>query len=365
MASLTYHDSTRRGYQLRAYDAADSTRRHSIWLGDIPAREAETIKRHVEAVIESQQLGTPMPGETLRWLAKVQPKLRGKLSGILGTARSVREAVTAYTKYCEQTHKRTTCDSIAQSLDRFTEEFGRMQMRSLVGEEIDTWIHRRNVGKNTTAKIAKHLKTFFRWAKRQNWIDELVITATSSVGVGDKQFVRIDDFQALIDSFAAECVETQAALGILRWAGLRPGELFLLTRSSVDWDRKRFWAIDAKRTKRSSRGPPVVRETPLFPELVPYLESVWPLSELPTDPLLPRLVAQGFASFDARVRVARGKLGMDWPRLFTSLRATRETELIARSGLKAACSWIGNSPTVALKHYEQITSETWNEATGE
>ena len=167
MASLIHESGSRTGYRLQSYDAADSRRRHSIWLGEISEREAETIKRHIEAVVESQKLGTPMPGETQRWLAKITDGLRRKLAAILGTARSVTEACDAYNKFCESEHKQSTALSVAATLEQFAAEFGRMQMRSLAAEDVDRWIQNRNVGANTTAKIAKHLKTFVKWSKKQ------------------------------------------------------------------------------------------------------------------------------------------------------------------------------------------------------
>jgi hypothetical protein len=41
----------------------------------------------------------------------------------------------------------------------------------------------------------------------------------------------------------------------------------------------------------------------------------------------------------------------DWPKLFHNLRASRERELMTQYRLKTVCSWLGNSPTVAAKHY--------------
>lgn len=48
---------------------------------------------------------------------------------------------------------------------------------------------------------------------------------------------------------------------------------------------------------------------------------------------------------------------------FQNLRSTRETELFKLTGnIKAVCTWIGNSPDVALKHYAQITEGDQREA---
>ena len=53
-----------------------------------------------------------------------------------------------------------------------------------------------------------------------------------------------------------------------------------------------------------------------------------------------------------------------WPKLFQNLRSTRETELFKMTGgnVKAVCSWIGNSPQVAMTHYAQVTEADMKEA---
>jgi hypothetical protein len=44
-----------------------------------------------------------------------------------------------------------------------------------------------------------------------------------------------------------------------------------------------------------------------------------------------------------------------WPKLFHNLKASRETELMREYDLATVCKWIGNSPTVAPKHYVTLT----------
>jgi integrase len=365
MASLLFESGSRTGYRLQSYDAADSRRRHSIWLGDISAREAETIKRHIEAVIESQKLGTPMPGETLRWLGKLPVALRRKLTPVLGGAKSVGEAIDAFTDHLWREKKESTQRNYARTLDLLRSQFGNRQMRSLTAEEIDLWSRSINVSSNTAAKYTRHLQAFINWCKTKRWVDELQLTNSRAVGVGEKRFIVADELQRWIDAFADD-PQMHAAMALSRWLGIRvPSELVTLTVGAVDFESKTISVIDSKRSIRSSRAPPVVRVCPLFPELIPYLERLWDSERLPTDPLLPDVTEKGGGVFVSRCREARDRLGLRWLRLFTSVRATRETELIRRFGIKAACDWIGNSPDVAMRHYEQVTADEWKRATDE
>ena len=42
-----------------------------------------------------------------------------------------------------------------------------------------------------------------------------------------------------------------------------------------------------------------------------------------------------------------------WPKLFTNLRSSRETELLQEFAAIDVCSWFGHSPTVAARFYAQ------------
>ncbi|MFN9594639.1 MAG: hypothetical protein ACK56G_18275, partial [Pirellulaceae bacterium] len=44
-----------------------------------------------------------------------------------------------------------------------------------------------------------------------------------------------------------------------------------------------------------------------------------------------------------------------WPRLFHSMRASRQTELQREFPLHVVCSWLGNSPRIAKQSYLLVT----------
>jgi hypothetical protein len=362
MASLTHESKNRHGWRLQCYDVHDSRRRHSIWLGEMQPKDAEKIKRHIEAILESQKMDTPMPGETVRWLATISDTLRKKLSPLLGSARTVAEAIDAYVEWAESNNKASTVSSSRHTLDAFRNAFSRHQMRSLSSDAVDQWIAATNVSGNTTAKHAKNLKSFIAWARQRGWVDDLKLHSSSTINAGSKEFIGVERFDELLAEFTDP--QDRCVLALARWSGIRVPSELTIVRSGVDWERMRLTIPDSKRSRRSSRGPPKLRVTPIFPELSPFLEAVWQLdiNAGPEEYLLPAIVGSG--AIVARVRRARDRTGMQWPRLFHSLRATRQTELIARFGVRAACEWIGNSPSVASKFYELITDDTWKEATG-
>ena len=54
-----------------------------------------------------------------------------------------------------------------------------------------------------------------------------------------------------------------------------------------------------------------------------------------------------------------------WPKLFQNCRASRETELARGFHIQTVCTWIGNSPQVAARHYLQTTEDDFRKATGQ
>lgn len=355
------------GYRLRVCTGG---KRHSVWLGPVRDREALAIKRHVEAVVDSQQMRTPLPTETQRWLTQISAELRVRLREVLGVAKTVDEAVENYLQWYADQNKAGTVRASTDTLEQFASHFGSQQMRSLTGEEIDHWLAQLNVAGPTVGKHAKNLRSWLKWCKTANYCDaELVIATPSTIGVGEKEFIDLAEYQRVIDSF--DDVEMRAVLAISRWSGVRvASEVVGLRRSSIDLENNRFLIYDSKRTRRRSRDPPVVRTTPLFSGLLPYLEALLRLPGKPHDFLLPTLggMDQERAGSLLRQRVYRrqDKLGIQrWPKVFHSPRATRQTELIGLVGEKAACDWIGNSREVSRRNYELILDETFDRAVGE
>jgi hypothetical protein len=53
-----------------------------------------------------------------------------------------------------------------------------------------------------------------------------------------------------------------------------------------------------------------------------------------------------------------------WPRLFHSMRASRQTELQREFPLHMVCSWLSNSPRIAQQSYLLVTEDDFAKAAG-
>jgi integrase len=146
-----------------------------------------------------------------------------------------------------------------------------------------------------------------------------------------------------------------------RWGGLRcPSEPRLLTWDDIDWDRQRFLVHAPKTEHREGHG---TRWVPIFPELAELFDQRWNEAE-PGDMLvLPFMATRTAGTFSRRVARAVVFAGVKpWPRLFHSMRSTRQTELADRFPIHTVCTWIGNSEAIATKHYLQTTEQHFAEA---
>ena len=130
----------------------------------------------------------------------------------------------------------------------------------------------------------------------------------------------------------------------------------------VDWERSRFRVISPKTEHHEGKAR---RWVPIFPELRPVLEEAWEQAEEGAVYVVDhdRLHNGGQNLRTTLQKIIRRAGLKPWPRLFQNLRATRETELAARFPVHIVTAWIGNSTTIAAKHYLQVTDADFEAAT--
>jgi integrase len=138
----------------------------------------------------------------------------------------------------------------------------------------------------------------------------------------------------------------------------------------VDWDGARIVVRSPKTAHHEGKASRVI---PLFPELRPYLQTVYDELLEDFDPKAERLSEQFVitryrgqnANWRTQLQRIIANAGLKaWPKLFQNLRATRETELVAEFPSHVVCEWIGHSATVAAKHYLQVTDDHFAAAAG-
>ena len=167
-------------------------------------------------------------------------------------------------------------------------------------------------------------------------------------------------------------IRWKVILALSRFGGLRtPSETLSIKWSQIDWERDRMLVPEPKVEHQEGRG---LRTCPLFPELRKILEDAFEIyggqSEYVVDMPTYRAAAQGkdgWQNANLRTQFLKliAKAGLEpWPRLFHSMRASRQTELEESFPTHVVCSWIGNSVAIAKASYLLTTEEHFTRAAG-
>ena len=140
-----------------------------------------------------------------------------------------------------------------------------------------------------------------------------------------------------------------------------PSEVLRLTWSDIDFANNRFTVHASKTEHHADSG---IRIVPMFPELRPLFQDTFDHAKEGDIYCITR-----YRDKSINLRTSMNKIikqaGLElWPKTFQNCRSTRETELFKMTGgnIKAVCSWIGNTPAVAMQHYAQVTEADMQEA---
>lgn len=130
---------------------------------------------------------------------------------------------------------------------------------------------------------------------------------------------------------------------------------------------------DAKPATITHMG--TMRNAPIFAALRPHLEDAFELAQEGEVSVVGskqgeiyRAASHGKNGWvGCNIRTTFEKIvrraGLEqWPRLFHNLRASCETDLVHEHPIHAVCSWIGNTPAIANRHYLQVLDSDFKKA---
>ena len=233
----------------------------------------------------------------------------------------------------------------------------------------------------TWGKNIKTVKQFFRHAVKLEWIKKSPFESLKGTNVTDTdRFFLVTN--EIFSQVLAHCRNSQERLILVlgRYGGLRiPQELQFMEWDDFHASEGFFIVKTPKKEKKANQDRGIftdyaTRRVPLFPEIAEAFQEYYEdfpdrgprllFSEDSTLPLSLRVVVttQGLTSRLKKI-VRRAGLTI-WPKPFQNLRSTRETELINNFGfpIQEVTKWLGNSPTVAVKHYIQASPAIFKQA---
>jgi len=384
MASLRFEDDRgRRGYRLQFRDA--EKRNRTVWLGDVPGYKAEETKVHVEHLLDCVKKGRPPESATTTWLDGIGDALRDKLARCgLAESKAKRAArvMTIDAWLQEYFRDRTdvkpgTLKTYEKARDNLLAYFGKKRLLRDVtsadakkwrtwlkteGNRRDTAKKRKDMAEDTVRRRTGMAKQFFGEAVRRGLIKSNPFDDLPTTTGGNKArqfFVE----QTVIEDCMEHCDhDWQLILALARYGGMRcPSEVLRLRWTDVNLPAGRM-VVHASKTEHHADGG--VRVVPIFKELRPYLESAW--ARLPEGEGS-EFIVNRYRSAATNLRTQFQKIikragHAPWPRLFQNLRASRETELMAKYPAKDVAAWLGNTVAVAMKHYAMQTEDAFRKA---
>ena len=149
-------------------------------------------------------------------------------------------------------------------------------------------------------------------------------------------------------------------VALTRFGGLRcSSEVALLKWSDIHWDKERF-TVTSPKTKRYGKGSRVV---PLFLELRPFLDEAFSMASEGETWVIPMLDGKPTKNLGTTFKKIVRRAGVNvWPKPFQNLRSSRQTELEQQFPTYVVCAWLGNTPSIAHKHYLTVTDEHFDTA---
>ena len=378
MASLSKDSAGNRTIQFKAADG----KRRSIRLGSMSAKNAEHFKLRVEALATSAGSKIPLDPDTAKWIGEIDDEWAAKLSAV-GLIPERPKSVTLaglLALYAEEKEAgnrpgtRTNHRTITHDLTRFFDP--NIAAKALTEADAKAFLEhlrKRELAPCTVARRIRRVKSIFAFGVKKKFLaaDAFAgIKAQATLPEDRKACVTVDDTEKLL---AAASPTWRTIIALCRFAGLRcPSEVFRLTWADVNFATNRMTIPNMKTGSRSGK---LYRPCSLFAALRPHLEDAHELAEpgaiyVVSGPLGDRIRAKrdgpnGSNAANTGTEFLRiiKRAGLSpWPRLFHTLRASCETDLLETLPKTAVTEWLGHSAAIALKHYSRVPEHVYERA---
>lgn len=375
MASLSTNAAGNRRIMFKAPDG----QRKTLYLGKAPVKQSQAILAHVERLVACGIDGSAPPEATAHWLAACSIELRGKLAAVGLAPEAKRKDVVTIGGLVERyqarpkwkTLKPATQHCISRSLFYLVNYFDpTTPITEITAANAADFYDNMRLAKSeggfglavATANLAASVvSTMFAYAIDAELIDR---NPCKSLPRGDRR--GNNTMVSLADSLKVlACIrgtEDRLLFGLSRFGGLRTiSEHRQLRWGDVDWANKRLLVHAPKTERHEGKG---TRWVPLFPELVKLLEERFDEAADGDEFILPSYRNSYSAKHTGVLLAAIKQAGLErWPRLWHSLRATRQSELAEQYPAHVVSAWIGNSVAIGQKHYMMVTDGHFERAT--
>jgi len=373
MASLCC-DSGKRGTSYRVISRAPGNKRHTIRLGRVNKRIAETARLMIESLESAKAAGHSPDRETSEWVGRLGDEMHERLvrAGLVPPREHASAAIATLGQHLEQLfgslgkQKPTTARNYARARRLLEEFFGKDKtLDSMTEGDADAykrWLLASYAPASASVDL-RRARQFLKAAVRHRLIPvNPFAEVPCGPQVNDDRIVYVPP--EAIEAVIAVCPDNDWRLifALPRYAGLRfPSEVESLKWSDVDWAESRFTVHEKKVEHHPGRGR---REVPIFAALRPHLERAYRERDPGAVYVVPRVRHGANLSTQAKRIVERAGIEV-WVKLFTNLRGSCSDDL-ERQGVaeKAINAWVGNTARMRQRHYHSVRPEDWEAVTG-
>ena len=373
MASLG-SDSGKRGTTYRVLLRTQGGKRHTIRLGRVPKKIAETARRMIESIEVAKAAGHSLERETADWVGRVSDEIHGRLARAGLVSPRVTAAAAAVTLGQQLDHlfanlgkqKPTTARNYARARRLLEEFFTRDRSLDSITEadadDYKVWLLRKYAAASASVDL-RRARQFLKVAVRRRLIPAnpfAEVTCGSQVNDERIAYVPAADIEQVIS--ACPDNDWRLTFALPRYAGLRfPSEVYDFKWSDIDWENSRFTVRQKKLEHHPGRA---TRTVPIFAELRPHLERAFRERAADAIYVLPRVRATTELSTHAKRLVTKAGVKL-WPKLFVNMRGSCSDDLERRGVTeKAINAWIGNTSRIRQRHYHAVRPEDWAAVTG-
>ena len=350
--------------------------RPKIALGKVSKKQADSARTNIEELVKCSDTNAVISPVVQGWLSGVSDGFRKRLEVLEiieprngGQGFTVAEWVNDYVKMrkADKGTKAGTVRKLENVAQRLSVFFKAEKLDSINVFQAKAFkaylLNTAGLSENTARKHIAISRQFFNSAIDAGYIRKNPFKGQPvSVRANPERFFYITQEMAL--KVLEACPDTQWRLifGLARWGGLRcPSEVLRLKWQDIDFEHNQF-TVHASKTEHHANGG--VRTVPMFPELRPLFQDAFDNAKDGDVYCITRYRGSSTNLRTQMYKIIR-RAGLEpWPKTFQNLRSTRETELfkMTSGNVKAVCSWIGNSPAVAMTHYAQVTEADLQEA---
>jgi integrase len=344
--------------------------RRTVSLGRVVSeRDARETAKRIQQLADAVNLALPVPLDVARWANGVHERLHRKLVKTGLVAARLPQESTKLGDYFDAYEKRrtdwkpSTRENWQQVANVAVGYFGRdRDLTTITRGEAKDWrraLEARYAGATVVMHVKKLRQLFADAVDRKLATENPFLSVAGGSQSNPARMYYVP--RPVIQSVIEQCPDAQWRLlfALARYAGLRiPSEIKGMLWSDIDWSRDRFTVRSSKTEHHPGRATRVV---PIFPELMKYLLEAQGASDGEESYVFPRMrIHENLSTQAQRIIEAAGV--PTWPKMWQNLRSSCETDLAATQPLHLACTWIGNSTGIAMKHYLQVTDADFRRA---